>query len=210
VGSSDLKDPRKLEVLNQYRGMLFSIVCRMLGSAADTEDIVQESYIRGQQAADPEKRSPRAFLVTIVSRLCINYLQSARVQREECFSQWLPEPVLTGPLDGGPSQISRIDQSPSIAFLVLLERLNPTQSWALDFEPCTYRGLVSLEVPNLRRGDPLTISQQVRDSLLHSQWASRVTKACIHIRRTHSPFRAPASRWRCTPRKIRIPPKFGY
>jgi RNA polymerase sigma-70 factor (ECF subfamily) len=123
----DMKDQHRLEVFNQHRGLLFSIAYRMLGSSADAEDMVQESFIRWQQAVDAEIRSPRAFLVTIVSRLCINHLQSARMQREEYVGQWLPEPLLTGPLDGGPSEIAQIDQSLSTAFLVLLERLNPIE-----------------------------------------------------------------------------------
>jgi RNA polymerase sigma-70 factor (ECF subfamily) len=67
----------------------------MLGSVADAEDMLQETFIRWQQAPDDEIRSPRAFLVTIISRLCINHLQSARVQREEYVGQWLPEPIVT-------------------------------------------------------------------------------------------------------------------
>jgi len=69
----------------------------MLGSVADAEDMLQETFIRWQQARDEEIRSPRAFLVTIVSRLCINHLQSARARREEYVGQWLPEPIVTGP-----------------------------------------------------------------------------------------------------------------
>jgi RNA polymerase sigma-70 factor, ECF subfamily len=125
AGSQELEQQR-LEAFNQYRGLLFSIAYRMLGSSADAEDMVQETFIRWQQAPDTEIRSTRAFLVTIISRLSINHLQSARVQREEYFGQWLPEPLLTGPSNGSPS-VARIDQSLSIAFLVLLERLSPME-----------------------------------------------------------------------------------
>ena len=69
----------------------------MLGSAADAEDMLQETFIRWRQAADDDVRSPRAFLVTIITRLCINQLQSARVQREEYIGEWLPEPLVTDP-----------------------------------------------------------------------------------------------------------------
>ncbi len=98
----------------------------MLGSVADAEDMLQETFIRWQQPSDEEIRSPRAFLVTIISRLCINHLQSARVQREEYIGQWLPEPLLTGP-GSDPSETYRVGESLSMAFLVLLERLTPME-----------------------------------------------------------------------------------
>ena len=72
------------QVFHDYRGLLFSISYRMLGSVADAEDILQEAFIRWHGAAGAEIQSPRAFLVTIVSRLSINHLQSARARREEC------------------------------------------------------------------------------------------------------------------------------
>jgi RNA polymerase sigma-70 factor (ECF subfamily) len=116
----------RLTEFNRFRGLLFSIAYRMLGSVADAEDIVQETFIRWHRASEAEIQSPRAFLVTIVSRLSINHLQSARVQREEYVGQWLPEPLVTeSPVD--PFTISRIDESVSMAFLVLLERLTPVE-----------------------------------------------------------------------------------
>ena len=120
------EDSIMLATFDQYRGLLFSIAYRMLGGVADAEDILQEAFIRWQQSQREEIRSPRAFLVTIVSRLCVNYLQSARVQREEYVGQWLPEPIVTG-AEGDPMGIIRIDESLSIAFLVLLERLSPME-----------------------------------------------------------------------------------
>jgi len=67
----------------------------MLGSVADAEDAVQDAFVRWQRASETDVRSPKAFLVTIVSRLCINHLQSARVQRETYVGEWLPEPLVT-------------------------------------------------------------------------------------------------------------------
>src|SRR5579872_2971489 len=109
-------------VFDQHRGLLLSIAYRMLGSWADAEDIVQEAFLRWQQSAEAEVRSPRSFLVTIVSRLCINHLQSAQVRREEYFGEWLPEPVVADADDPG-----EVEESLSMAFLVLLERLNPVE-----------------------------------------------------------------------------------
>jgi RNA polymerase sigma-70 factor (ECF subfamily) len=122
---SDVVESR-LESFNQYRRLLFSIAYRMLGSVADAEDILQEAFIRWQQAGDEEIRSPKGFLVTIVSRLCINHLQSARVRREEPVGQWLPEPLVTEP-DNDPLGVLRVDESLSMALLVLLERLTPVE-----------------------------------------------------------------------------------
>src|SRR5260221_3619386 len=91
-----------LATFNEYRSLLFSIAYRMVGTVADSEDMLQDAFIRWQQAPRDEIRSPKAFLVTIVSRLCINHLQSARVQREEYVGQWLPEPIVTDAAsDGG-------------------------------------------------------------------------------------------------------------
>jgi RNA polymerase sigma-70 factor (ECF subfamily) len=98
----------------------------MLGSVADAEDMVQETFIRWQQAATEEVQSPRSFLVTIISRLCINYLQSARVQREQYVGQWLPEPLVLE-LESDPVDTAQRDEFLSMAFLLLLERLNPVE-----------------------------------------------------------------------------------
>jgi len=120
------EDSARLTTFNQYRGLLFSIAYRMVGSATDAEDLLQEAFIRWQQAADNEIRSPKAFLITIVSRLCINHLQSARVQREEYVGEWLPEPLATDPASD-PLGVLRADESISMAFLVMLERLTPVE-----------------------------------------------------------------------------------
>ncbi len=122
----DPEVPIRLATFDQYRSLLFSIAYRMLGSVADAEDMLQETFIRWQQAREEEFRSPRAFLITIISRLCINHLQSARVRREEYVGQWLPEPIVTGP-GSDPLEIIRVDESLSMAFLVMLERLTPVE-----------------------------------------------------------------------------------
>ena len=118
--------PDALTTFNEHRSLLFSIAYRMLGTVADAEDTVQDAFIRWQQAPRDEIRSPKAFLVTIVSRLCINHLQSARAQREEYVGQWLPEPIVTDPASD-PTSAIWAGESISMAFLVLLERLNPIE-----------------------------------------------------------------------------------
>jgi RNA polymerase sigma-70 factor (ECF subfamily) len=124
--SQNAEEAARLATFDQYRGLLFSIAYRMLGSVADAEDILQETFICWQTAVDEEIRSPRAYLVTIVSRLCMNHMKSARVQREQYVGQWLPEPIVTG-VGSDPLALVRIDESISMAFLVLLERLNPIE-----------------------------------------------------------------------------------
>jgi len=118
------KIAESIDLFNEHRGLLLSIAYRMLGSRSDAEDMVQETFLRWRQAMDI--RDPRAFLVTVITRLCINELQSARARREEYFGQWLPEPLLTAGTSGEPS-LAGIDGSLSMAFLMLLERLTPAE-----------------------------------------------------------------------------------
>jgi RNA polymerase sigma-70 factor (ECF subfamily) len=125
--NSEQTEADNLEVFRQYRSLLFAISYRMLGSSADAEDMLQETFIRWQRSSSAEVRSPKAFLVTIISRLCINHLRSARMKREEYVGHWLPEPVMTGGPSSDPSATSMMDESLSTGFLVLLERLTPTE-----------------------------------------------------------------------------------
>src|SRR5438046_1669519 len=117
-------DASRAAVFEQHRGLLFSIAYRMLGSVADAEDVLQDAFIRWQRASEGDIRSPKAFLVTIVSRLCINHLQSARVQREAYVGEWLPEPLVTEP-GSNASETVQVGESVSMALLLLLERLTP-------------------------------------------------------------------------------------
>jgi RNA polymerase sigma-70 factor (ECF subfamily) len=108
-------------VFEEHRRYLFAIAYRMLGSVTDAEDMVQETFVRWHKAQPLELRSPRAWLTTVTTRLCINHLKSARVQREEYVGPWLPEPVV------GDSASPDLDDSLSMAFLVVLENLTPTE-----------------------------------------------------------------------------------
>ena len=123
---SEATAPDALTTFNEHRGLLFSIAYRMMGTVADAEDVLQDAFIRWQQSFGDGIRSPKAFLVTIVSRLCINQLQSGHAQREEYVGQWLPEPIVTDSASDPTSGVWA-DESISMAFLVLLERLNPVE-----------------------------------------------------------------------------------
>jgi RNA polymerase sigma-70 factor (ECF subfamily) len=115
-----------LDEFNQHRPLLFAIAYRMLGTVTDAEDMVQETFLRWQQTTIETVKSAKAYLTTIITRLCIDYLRSARVQREQYIGTWLPEPILTQ-TSTTPAEIIELADSLSIAFLSLLERLSPIE-----------------------------------------------------------------------------------
>jgi RNA polymerase sigma-70 factor (ECF subfamily) len=115
------------DVYEELRPLLFSIAYRMLGSATDAEDIVQEAFLRFHQAAEEEEiDNPKAYLSTITTRLSIDHLRSARVKRESYTGTWLPEPLITEQVPDV-SQHAEMADSMSMAFLVLLESLSPVE-----------------------------------------------------------------------------------
>jgi RNA polymerase sigma-70 factor (ECF subfamily) len=115
-----------LETFNQHRSLLFAIAYRMLGTVTDAEDMVQETFLRWQQTTAATVKSAKTYLSTIITRLCIDHLRSARVRREQYVGPWLPEPILTQQTDDPSAQIELADLL-SIAFLVMLERLSPIE-----------------------------------------------------------------------------------
>jgi RNA polymerase sigma-70 factor, ECF subfamily len=111
---------------SEYRPLLFSIAYRMLGSVMDAEDMVQEAFLRWQREPSQTINAPKAYLTTIITRLCLDYLKSARAQREVYVGPWLPEPLRTSDM---PDMTANVEQteSLSIAFLTLLETLSPVE-----------------------------------------------------------------------------------
>ena len=112
-----------------YRPLLFSIAYGMTGSVGDAEDIVQDAFLgltRARQAGTTIA-DPKAYLATAVTRLAINYLGSARVQRQTYVGDWLPEPVVVPADEPGPAEHAELADSLSLAFLVLLEALAPVE-----------------------------------------------------------------------------------
>jgi len=109
-----------------YRRRLLGLAYRMLGSMADAEDAVQETYLRWHGAARDEVRDPRAFLMTTTTRICLDLLTSARARREEYVGPWLPEPVLdTTAL--APDSRTELAEDLSIALLLTLDLLSPLE-----------------------------------------------------------------------------------
>jgi RNA polymerase sigma-70 factor, ECF subfamily len=117
------------EAYADFRPLLFSIAYRMLGSVAEAEDIVQESFLRYQRALEDGTpiESAKAYLSAVATRLAIDHLRSARVRKEAYVGEWLPEPLLTdSAAPEGARDTERAD-SLSMAFLLLLERLSPVE-----------------------------------------------------------------------------------
>jgi RNA polymerase sigma-70 factor (ECF subfamily) len=110
----------------QHRPRLFGIAYRMLASRTDAEDVLQDAYLRWHRGASDDLRSPEAWLVTTVTRLCIDRLRVARAEREQYVGPWLPEPLIgdTAPAADARAELS---SSLSIAFLVVLEQLAPDE-----------------------------------------------------------------------------------
>jgi RNA polymerase sigma-70 factor, ECF subfamily len=113
------------ELYEELRPLMFSIAYRMLGSASEAEDIVQEAFLRlhRESGKGTAIESPKAYLSAITTRLSIDHLRSARVRRERYFGTWLPEPIVT---DDIPQHTETAD-SLSMAFLLLLESLSPVE-----------------------------------------------------------------------------------
>lgn len=99
----------------------------MLGSAMEAEDILQEAFLRVKDISEEDIENPKAYLSTIVTRLCLNQLNSASHKREHYYGPWLPEPVLTTGLAEQPESLALQHDSLSMAFMVMLEQLNPAE-----------------------------------------------------------------------------------
>ncbi|MGW1867181.1 RNA polymerase sigma-70 factor [Streptomyces mauvecolor] len=112
------------DAFSEHRPLLFTIAYEMLGSAADAEDVLQESYLRWSAVDRAEVEHPRAYLVRIVTRQSLNHLRAVKARREEYVGTWLPEPIRTGP---AVSEDAILAESVSMALMLVLETLNPTE-----------------------------------------------------------------------------------
>jgi len=113
---------RGMESEAELRPYLFAIAYRMLGSVADAEDVVQEAFLRYQEA-EVDAESPKAYLATVTTRLAIDQLRSARARREVYPGEWLPEPIV----DDEATRHAETADSLSLTFLHLLEKLSPIE-----------------------------------------------------------------------------------
>lgn len=108
----------------EHRAVLVGAAYRIVGTIADAEDVVQESWLRWSEADRAEVRDVRAFLVTVTTRLALNRLRQQKSRRESYIGPWLPEPVAR---DGGPEHAAEIADEVSMAMLVVLESLSPLE-----------------------------------------------------------------------------------
>jgi RNA polymerase sigma-70 factor (ECF subfamily) len=170
----------------ELRSLLFSIAYRMTGTRADAEDALQETYLRWQAADHSSIQSPKAFLMTVISRICVDTLKSAQRKREVYVGSWLPEPIV------GPStEPLELAESLSFAFLHLLESLSPSEraaflmhdvfdasyhdvAEALDTSDANARQLASRAREHLRQRRPKTRVQPEK----HQQLLWAFMQAC--------------------------------
>lgn len=112
----------------EHRRYLSAVAYRLLGSLADAEDAVQDAWLRWQGTDRSAVREPRAYLTTVVTRICYDQLGSARARREAYFGEWLPEPSIAG-ADGqpGPEEVAALGESVSYAMLAVMEQLAPAE-----------------------------------------------------------------------------------
>ncbi len=121
---SDARPPAAEEV-EPHRRRLFGLAYRMLGSAAEAEDVVQETFLRWASADRATVDNPAGWLTTVCSRLCVDRLRSAHRRREEYVGPWLPEPLITEEADAADSVLEH--ESLTLAFLVVLDTLTPPE-----------------------------------------------------------------------------------
>lgn len=120
-------DREGVERFEAGRARLASLAYRLLGSAADAEDVVQDAFLRWQAADRARIEVPEAWLTKIVTNLCLDRLRSARARRERPVGAWLPEPLLEGDPMLGPADTAEQRESVSLAVLTLMERLTPVE-----------------------------------------------------------------------------------
>ncbi|WP_327327694.1 RNA polymerase sigma-70 factor [Streptomyces sp. NBC_01210] len=145
------------EEFTAHRPRMFGLAYRLLGSAEEAEDAVQDAYLRWSGADRWAIEYPGAWLARVVTNLCLNRLTSARVQREEYVGPWLPEPVFTQGGSLGPMESAEQRDAVSTALLVLLERLTPTERAvyvlreAFDYSHRDIAGVLNLSEANCRQ-----------------------------------------------------------
>ncbi|MDN3267276.1 sigma-70 family RNA polymerase sigma factor [Streptomyces sp. MA15] len=120
-------DSAAVERFEAGRGRLASLAYRLLGSAADAEDVVQDAFLRWQDADRERIEVPEAWLTKVVTHLCLDRLRSAQARHERAAGAWLPEPLLEGDPMLGPADLVEQRASVSLAVLTLMERLSPVE-----------------------------------------------------------------------------------
>ncbi|WP_235502867.1 MULTISPECIES: RNA polymerase sigma factor SigJ [unclassified Kitasatospora] len=123
-----IDDASGVDVFESLRRYLGSVAYRLLGSVTDAEDVLQEAWLRWRSTERSTVDEPRAYLTTVVTRLCYDQLGSARVRREAYYGEWLPEPLVAE--ESTPDRIAELGDEVSIALLAVLEELTPAERTA--------------------------------------------------------------------------------
>ncbi|AWW38508.1 RNA polymerase sigma 70 [Streptomyces sp. AS58] len=152
--------PNDVDRFEASRPRLEAIAYRLLGSASEAEDAVQETFLRWQAADIGHIRVPEAWLTKVLTNLCLNQLASARARRETYVGRWLPEPLLAGDPMLGPADTAEQRESVSYAVLVLLERLSPD-------ERAVYVLREAFDYPHREIAGILDISEAASQQILH-------------------------------------------
>ncbi|HXD23344.1 MAG TPA: RNA polymerase sigma-70 factor [Gemmatimonadaceae bacterium] len=191
TGTSEDPASREESIFERHRPRLFAIAYRMLGSVEDAEDMVQETFLRWQVATHDEIRTPAAWLSTVVTRLALNYLQLSRTRREQYVGPWLPEPLPTDQV--GADERLELADSLSLAFLTVMERLNPRERAVFvlrdvfDYEYDEIGQVLQLTAANCRQlfhRAKVRLGQNVRrfrpDRALHARLLAEFAYAVRH------------------------------
>ena len=159
----------EVDLFQANRAALFGVAYRMLGSATDAEDVVQDAWLRFSSARPADLRSAKSYLTTIVTRLCLDRLKSARATREEYIGPWLPEPVVTDDRREPERSLAQAE-SVTLAFMVLLETLSPEERAVFllrevfDYEYDEIAAMLETTVANCRQ---LFHRAKLRSLLIH-------------------------------------------
>jgi RNA polymerase sigma-70 factor (ECF subfamily) len=166
----------------EHRQLLFGLAYRMLGQVADAEDMVQETWLRWQRQERENIQSPKAWLVSTVSRLCIDQLRSARRQRQEYYGVWLPEPLSQSDAPAA-DQSAAVADSLSMAFMTMLEALSPVERAAFllhevfDYEYADISKIVDKSEINCRK----LVSRAKTHLAAHSHAGQTPTNRARHL-----------------------------
>jgi RNA polymerase sigma factor (sigma-70 family) len=183
------------------RPRLFGIAYRMLGSAAEAEDIVQDVWVRWQTTNRSVVRDATAFLVTATTRLAINVMQSARARREMSVGPWLPEPVDPG---ADPTSATERSEALKCAVLVLLQTLTPTERAAYVLREafdCAYRDIA--DILRLQEANTRQLVTRARQSIVSGRNAppAQLTRPAFSPRMSLSLRQVTSPHWRVSPRR---------
>ena len=175
------------------RPRLFALAYRLLGSASDAEDAVQDTYLRWEGADHAAILNPAAWLTRVLTNLCLNQLTSARARRENYIGPWLPEPVLTQDAALGPLETAQQRESVSMAMLILLEQLTPPERAVFVLrEAFGYPHREIAEVLELSEANCQQLYKRAKDRI--DQGRPRFTASAEQSRRIAEKFFAAAGR----------------